>query len=44
MTYLILLAGGIGNRLGAGIPKQFVNVVGKPMTAYTLQKYQEHQA
>jgi 2-C-methyl-D-erythritol 4-phosphate cytidylyltransferase len=42
MTYLILLAGGIGNRLGAGIPKQFVNVLGKPVIAYTMQKYQEH--
>ncbi len=42
MTYLILLASGIGNRLGAGIPKQFVNVLGKPVIAYTMQKYQEH--
>lgn len=42
MNYLILLAGGIGNRLGAGIPKQFVNVLGKPVIAYTMQKYQEH--
>lgn len=42
MTYLILLAGGIGNRLGAGIPKQFVNVLGKPVIAYTMQHYQDH--
>lgn len=42
MNYSILLAGGIGNRLGAGIPKQFVNVLGKPVIAYTMQKYQEH--
>ena len=42
MNYLILLAGGIGNRLGAGIPKQFVEVLGKPVIAYTMQKYQEH--
>ena len=42
MNYLVLLAGGIGNRLGAGIPKQFVNVLGKPVIAYTMQKYQEH--
>ena len=42
MTYLVLLAGGIGNRLGAGIPKQFVEVLGKPVIAYTMQKYQEH--
>ena len=42
MTYVIILAGGIGNRLGAGIPKQFVEVLGKPVIAYTMQKYQEH--
>ena len=42
MNYVVLLAGGIGNRLGAGIPKQFVDVLGKPVIAYTMQKYQEH--
>lgn len=42
MNYVIILAGGVGNRLGAGIPKQFVNVLGKPVIAYTLQTYQEH--
>lgn len=42
MNYVVILAGGIGNRLGAGIPKQFVEVLGKPVIAYTMQKYQEH--
>lgn len=42
MNYVVLLAGGVGNRLGAGIPKQFVDVLGKPVIAYTMQKYQEH--
>lgn len=42
MIFVIILAGGIGNRLGAGIPKQFVEVLGKPVIAYTMQKYQEH--
>ncbi len=40
MTYVILIAGGVGNRLGAGIPKQFVEVLGKPVIAYTMQKLQ----
>lgn len=40
-TYCILIAGGVGNRLGAGIPKQFVEVFGKPVIAYTLQKLQQ---
>lgn len=42
MNYVVLLAGGVGNRLGAGIPKQFVDVLGKPVIAYTMQKYQKH--
>ena len=42
MNYVILIAGGVGNRLGAGIPKQFVEVHGKPVIAYTLQRFQNH--
>lgn len=42
MNYVVLLAGGVGNRLGAGIPKQFVNVLGKPVIVYTMQAYQNH--
>lgn len=41
MNYVILIAGGVGNRLGAGIPKQFVEVLGKPVIAYTLQMLQD---
>lgn len=41
MTYCILLAGGVGNRVGAGIPKQFVEVLGKPVIAYTMMKLQQ---
>ena len=40
MTYVIIIAGGIGNRLGAGVPKQFVDVLGKPVIAYTMEHYQ----
>ena len=42
MNYVILLAGGIGNRVGAGIPKQFVDVYGKPVIAYTMECFQSH--
>ena len=42
MNYVIIIAGGVGNRLGAGIPKQFVEVMGKPIIAYTLEKFQDH--
>ena len=41
MTFCILIAGGVGNRLGAGIPKQFVEVLGKPVIAYTMQELQQ---
>lgn len=42
MNFMVLLAGGIGSRVGAGIPKQFVDVLGKPVIAYTLQRFQDH--
>lgn len=41
-TYLILMAGGVGNRVGAGIPKQFVEVLGKPVISYTMEIFQNH--
>ena len=39
----VLLAGGIGARVGAKIPKQFINVQGKPILAYTIEKFQNHK-
>lgn len=42
MNIVIILAGGIGNRLGAGVPKQFAEVQGKPVIAYTMQRFQNH--
>ncbi len=38
----MILAGGVGSRLGAGIPKQFVEVMGKPVLVYTIEAFQEH--
>lgn len=35
------MAGGVGNRVGAAIPKQFVEVLGKPVIAYTMLKLQQ---
>ena len=40
MNYCILLSGGVGNRVGAGIPKQFVEIQGKPIIAYTMKRLQ----
>ena len=42
MTHLLLLAGGIGQRVGAGRPKQFVEVLGRPVIAYTLEIFEKH--
>ena len=42
MITAIILAGGIGCRAGAGRPKQFVEVLGKPVLAYTTEIFQEH--
>ena len=44
MITAIVLAGGVGSRVGAGIPKQFVKVLGKPVLAYTLEIYQQHSS
>ena len=41
MNVGIILAGGTGTRVGAGIPKQFVKVLGKPILAYTLENFQK---
>ncbi len=36
----IILAGGVGTRLGADIPKQFIEIFGKPVLAYTIEAFQ----
>lgn len=40
MNIAILLAGGVGKRLGAGKPKQFVELLGRPMILYAMEIYQ----
>jgi 2-C-methyl-D-erythritol 4-phosphate cytidylyltransferase len=42
MTTAIILAGGVGKRLGADRPKQFIEVMGKPIIVYTLEKLNRH--
>lgn len=43
MNYVVIIAGGVGNRLGANVPKQFVEVLGKPIIAYTMERFQKHK-
>ncbi len=42
MNIAIVLAGGIGSRIGAPIPKQFIEVLGKPILVYCLEVLQKH--
>ncbi|MCD8104060.1 MAG: 2-C-methyl-D-erythritol 4-phosphate cytidylyltransferase [Lachnospiraceae bacterium] len=42
MNLAIIFAGGSGVRMGAGIPKQFLEINGKPILIHTLQLFQEH--
>lgn len=40
MNFGVILAGGVGSRVGASIPKQFVRVFEKPVLAYTLEIFE----
>lgn len=38
----LIIAGGIGARMGQDIPKQFINVNDKPVIVYTMEAFQKH--
>lgn len=38
----IIFAGGSGVRMGAGKPKQFIEIDGKPILVYTLELFENH--
>ena len=42
MNVAIVFAGGVGVRMGASIPKQFLELNGKPVLAHTLALFQNH--
>lgn len=42
MNIAVILAGGSGVRVGGDIPKQFIEVLGKPVLAYTIEAFQRH--
>ena len=42
-NYVVLLAGGVGKRMGADIPKQFIEVNGKPIFVYTIENFQRNE-
>lgn len=42
MTTALVIAGGIGHRMGEAIPKQFISIYDKPIIIYTLESFQRH--
>ena len=44
MNVAMILAGGVGSRVGAAIPKQFIQVQGKPILIHTLEVFQADEA
>ncbi len=42
MNVAIIIAGGSGQRMGLDIPKQFIDVYGKPVLLYTIECFQKH--
>lgn len=39
MVYGVILAGGIGSRMGGDKPKQYLNLKGRPIIIYTIEKF-----
>lgn len=44
MVYGIIMSGGSGTRVGTDIPKQYLEINGKPLLYYTLKAFEESDA
>lgn len=42
MNIALIKAGGVGSRMNAKVPKQFICVKGKPIIIYTLEAFERH--
>lgn len=42
MNIAVVFAGGVGTRMGANVPKQFLELNGRPVLAHTLALFQSH--
>lgn len=42
MNIAIILAGGVGTRVGAEVPKQYIKIMGKQIMVYTLEKFENN--
>lgn len=43
MNYAVILSGGVGNRLGLDMPKQYYEVGGRPVIQYVLETIENHE-
>lgn len=43
MNVAVVIAGGVGRRMGENIPKQFIEIDGKPVLIYTLEGFETHK-
>ena len=41
-TVAAILAAGRGRRMGAGVPKQYIDIDGRPLICYALGAFQAH--
>ena len=41
MVYALVFAGGVGSRMGLELPKQFIEVEGKPIIIHTLEVFEK---
>ncbi len=37
--FALIVAGGVGSRMGADVPKQFIELAGKPILLWTIQRF-----
>lgn len=43
MNVAIIIAGGVGSRMGQDIPKQFIKIYDKPILIYTLEGFEKNE-
>lgn len=43
MNIVLILSGGTGTRLGAEIPKQYIEINGKPIILYCMEQFVKHE-
>jgi len=43
MNIALIFAGGVGSRMGASLPKQFLKINGKPILVHTVELFQCHE-